>query len=141
MTAHLKTLIWAVLWGLGVTGVVAASLTRPFTWGANAAVIAGFFALMVVLVAQRCLDSPPSTLGRRRWRQPGGEQRAFGARWALWAGPVGAVIGWELFCYFSLPRSAHPTISSMVDLLDANPVGRGIAFVAWLTLGWYLVTR
>jgi hypothetical protein len=29
----------------------------------------------------------------------------------------------------------------LVDTLTVHPVGRGVAFLGWLTFGWYAVTR
>ncbi len=52
-----------------------------------------------------------------------------------------AVGSWELFCYLSAPRSEHPTLSTLIDLLDSSRAGKIIAFALWLVLGWYLVLR
>jgi hypothetical protein len=32
-------------------------------------------------------------------------------------------------------------LSSLIDMLDASPGGKFVAFVLWLALGWYLVVQ
>ncbi len=54
--------------------------------------------------------------------------------------PILAATGWELYCYLNLPRAAHPTLSSLLDMLDATRTGKIVAFASWLVLGWFLVT-
>jgi hypothetical protein len=55
--------------------------------------------------------------------------------------PILAIVGWELYCLASLPRAQHPTLSSLLDILDATRVGKTVAFSSWLALGWFLVAR
>jgi hypothetical protein len=54
---------------------------------------------------------------------------------------VAAATGFELFSVLSLPRAAHPTLSSMLDAADRTYGGHVVAFGCWLLLGWYLVTQ
>jgi hypothetical protein len=51
---------------------------------------------------------------------------------------IAALAAWELVSLFSQPRSAHPTISSIVDPLLAHHAVRWLAFAAWAWLGWEL---
>ncbi len=119
---------------------VVASTTRPFTVPADAVVAVGFAGLAVVVVTQWRGDPVPPALARRRGRSSPPPPR-WGRRWALWAVPVAAAVAWELFSYVGAPRAAHPTVSSMLDAVDATRIGHGAAFAGWLALGWYLVTR
>lgn len=36
-------------------------------------------------------------------------------------------------------RAAHPTFSSLLDIVDASRVGKTVVFALWLVLGWFLV--
>ena len=56
----------------------------------------------------------------------------------VWAVAAVVITGWELFCYLAAPRSAHPTLSSLLDTLDASHGGKALAFALWLGLGWAL---
>ena len=49
--------------------------------------------------------------------------------------------GLELYCLFNLPRVEHPTLSALIDMLDSTRVGKVVAVVLWLLIGWALVTR
>lgn len=121
--------------------VVVASRARPFTWPADIVTSVALVSLVVAVLVQRRAPRPPSWIERR--------PRVLGARaphpdrwrWGIWALPVAAIAAWELFCYFGSPRAAHPTLSSMLDVLTATVWGRGAAFAAWLVLGWFVVTR
>jgi hypothetical protein len=113
---------------------VAAAFTEPFTWGANAitAIPVGIAAVVLVrrLQAGRQLDLVT----------PVKKARPLRSRWAMtWLGLAVAVGGWELFCYFSTPRSAHPTLSILINMATASHGGRGLAFFLWLALGFVMV--
>jgi hypothetical protein len=127
-----------VLIGLGAAYSVAASITRPFTDGADIVVSLALLAGVLVLTGPRSLASVAPVLDRHRAVSSSDPATR---RWLPWATAAGVTAGWELFCLFSLPRSTHPTISSMLDAADGSHLGRGIAFAAWLALGWYVVTR
>ena len=62
-------------------------------------------------------------------------------RWIVAMTPLVAAFAWELYCFFSLPRVAHPTLSSLIDILDSTRVGKTVAVASWLGLGWFLVAR
>jgi hypothetical protein len=111
-----------------------ASFTDPFTLGADV-VVALPLALAVVAMVVRSRSPRPRAADR-----PG---RA--ARWSpgslAWAGLAAAAIGWELFCFTAEPRSAHPTLSSLMDMADATRWGKVSLFAAWMALGIYLVLQ
>ncbi len=131
----------AVLATVGVADVLVASSTHPFTWGADI-VTAVPLVLVTVLMARRArsarsaraLDTRVAGVETERQPRMLGIDPAF-----VWAAPVVAVTAWELYCLFTLPRRAHPTLSSLLDMLDASHAGKAVAFAAWLVLGWLLV--
>jgi hypothetical protein len=58
---------------------------------------------------------------------------------APWLGLLTAVVVWELVMYASGARSAHPTLSSIEDVVTrARVLKAGVAF-CWLVVGWALV--
>jgi hypothetical protein len=109
-----------------------ASCTRPFTIGADLVVAAPLAVAVVAMVVRsrspgiRAVDQP----GRAPRRSPGS---------VAWAVLAAAALGWELFCFTSEPRNAHPTLSSLMDMADATRWGKVLLFAAWMALGWYLV--
>ena len=135
----------ALLVMAGVADVLVASRTHAFTWGADV-VTALPLALATVLLALRsrpasAVDTAAAVDTTAGDGRTGRHPRILGIDAAfLWVGPVAAVTAWELYCLFTLPRSAHPTLSSLLDILDARPAGKALAFAAWLVLGWLLVT-
>jgi hypothetical protein len=109
-----------------------ASFTRPFTVGADT-VVALPLAVAVVALMIRSRSSrirAADRAGRPAQRSPGS---------VAWAVLAAVAIGWELFCFTSDPRSAHPTLSSLMDMADATRWGQVLLFAAWMALGWYLV--
>jgi hypothetical protein len=63
-----------------------------------------------------------------------------------WGAIVVALSGWELQALFLQPTLstdsyAHPTISFLTDAGLASHLGRSIALLAWLALGWFLLER
>jgi hypothetical protein len=109
-----------------------AAFTTPFTWAANGVVFAGFAAVLGGGLI-RVLAHRPSV--ERATSSKGGWRRA------PYAIAAGAAASWELFNLFSAPRNAHPTFSSILDIIDGTHVGHGAMFLLWLALGWYLVTQ
>lgn len=97
-----------------------------FTWPAQ---VTTFAAIAVVLgfAAVRRRDDTPVHLGRTGV--------------AVWASWLAAVTGWELWALFGAPRSAHPTISSLLDELISSHPARAGAMVLWLVFGWWLARR
>ena len=118
---------------------VLASFTSPFTLGAEAITALPLSAGLAVLV----LRLRPARRSRRTDRPEHDIAPPEPLhRWALvWLGLVVATVGWELYCYLNTPRSAHPTMSGLIDMLDARPIGKFVAFSLWLALGWVLVIQ
>ena len=126
---------------LGLAGVayaVLASFTHPFTWGADAVTAAPL--VVALTIALRSTRRRDRSDGSHTGGATVGHGSTRGSRGALWLVPILAALGWELYCYASLPRSAHPTFSSLLDIVDATRGGKIVCFAAWLVLGWLLVT-
>jgi hypothetical protein len=124
---------------LGLAAAVLASFTSPFTLGAEA-----------ITALPLCAGLAALVLRLRPARRSGGIDRPDHEvappeplhRWALvWLGLVVATVGWELYSYLNTPRSAHPTMSGLIDMLDARPIGKFVAFSLWLALGWVLIIQ
>lgn len=113
-----------------VAGGAAISLTRPFTWWADG-VVAAFLIVAAAGLAARL----------RRRRATPDEPAPLGPGALAWAAVAVAAAGWELWNYVQAPRHAHPTLSSLLDTLDATHEGKAVAAGLWLALGWYLVRR
>ena len=113
-----------------------ASGTHPFTDGADI-VTALPLAAAVVAVAVRMRAGP----GRDRTVGPNGPDAAPNRLALVWAAVALVIAGWELFCYLAGPRAAHPTLSSLLDTLDAGHGGRALCFALWLGLGWVVAVR
>jgi hypothetical protein len=134
---------------LAVALGVAACFTRPFSRPSEVLVSLGIVGCVATLVLQGRSSAPPLIARRPPMPGqpvPGGTRQATPpARrlvpWTPWAVVGVAWVGWELFCYAGAPRRAHPTLSVVLNAVDASHVGHAAAFAAWLALGWYLVTR
>jgi hypothetical protein len=126
---------WTVLGAAVVVGgAVVASSTRPFTTAAD------------VVTAVPIAVAGGATVwwigrGRRARTATAAARPPWTRRWVVWPVLAGVVAAWEIACFVSLPREAHPTLSVLIDALDSTRVGKTAAFVAWLALGWWLVTR
>ena len=122
---------------LGLGYAVIASFTRPFTWSGNVATAFPLVLGLVVGVRSSWPDArtagaeTPSAVrdGAVPWRW----------RWMVPVTPAIAVAACESYCFVHLPRSAHPTLSSILDIVDSTHVGKTVVFGAWLVLGWFLV--
>jgi hypothetical protein len=126
----------------GAGGLAAlASETRPFTGPSEFVLVLAFAAMFALVLTPLRSPSSPGRSGHRRSEPSAAGDLRWGARWGWWVVPVAASLGWELFCYLSTPRASHPTLSSMLDTVDATHLGRGLVFGAWLVAGWYLVSR
>jgi hypothetical protein len=116
---------------IGYAGL--ASFTRAFTPAADVVVAiplvvaAAIFAIRLRTPRPGHPDDDPEVHGH------------FARRSLPWFALVVVVVGWELFTYASIPRHDHPTLSSIIDIVDASHVGKAIAFLLWLILGWYLL--
>ncbi len=141
--SRLQRLVWTPPWvtasvTAGLAYAVLASFTRPFTWAANVVIA---IALVVAAVVTIGVVSDPGRSAMKRPADEADRQHPMNRRWTPWMAPILAITGWELYCFVSLPRVAHPTLSSLIDLLDATRPGKIVAVCSWLALGWFLVTR
>jgi hypothetical protein len=117
---------------------VGVSFTRPFTVAAD--VVTAIPLALALFVTIRFF-SVGARGGRELTRTAEVEPIGRGRWWTAWMVPIAAVAAWELFCFANLPRAEHPTLSSLIDMLDSTRPGKGAAFALWLALGWFLVTR
>jgi len=124
--------------GAGTVDAAVASGTRPFTWSAGAAtalpLVVVFVGTVVTMVPPRRREGGGDTVPSKSTASPPSR------KWLGWLAPLAAVTGWELYCFVSQPRVDHPTLSSLIDMLDATALGKFVAFALWLALGWFLVT-
>jgi len=127
----------AALVVLGLGYAVLASTTRPFTWAANVVTAVPLVGAVVVTVRSSRGAVRPGVVPRSDSEVEVASQR--GRRWMAWLAPILAIAAWELYCFVNLPRAAHPTLSSLIDILDSTRAGKILAFGSWLALGWFLV--
>jgi hypothetical protein len=60
---------------------------------------------------------------------------------AVWGILALALAAWEVSAFVQLPRSAHPTLSSLANLaFESHPV-RAAAFVLWMVAGYGMARR
>jgi hypothetical protein len=134
--------IWAITLALCAAAADSglAATARPFTWRAD--FTTGIGLAVVVLIGLANIRG--LVIVRLRNRQ---EEAAAGGplttppcrRPALaWGTLATAVVIFELINFFVPPRSGHPTISSLLDVLTGHEVLRGALFAAWLGTGWWL---
>ena len=138
--ARRRLLLIGAFAAAGLLWAAVASSTRPFTGGAElVTAVPPIVAVTVLAVRMRTAGGPPSASLPRHRSETGPKPLG---RWSLvWLAMTAAVGSWELFCYLSAPRSEHPTLSTLIDLLDSSRAGKTAAFALWLVLGWYLVLR
>jgi hypothetical protein len=107
---------------------------EPFSPAAFRALLVAVVLLLVVAVVHRIRG------GRR---VADADTRAAPGFWAavvVWSMVVIAVVAWELIALRSLPRSAHPTISSIVEGSEHHHIARLALYSVWVWLGWALAT-
>ncbi len=134
MAAHRRGTAVALTVSGAYSFLVAA--TTPFTVAADAAVAAPLAVASVLLaVAWRGDLAHGGASGLRT-----GSSTA--PRVALpWFVLVGLVVGWEVVCFVALPRSLHPTLSSMYDAVSRCRPAKAVIVFGWLALGRQLVRR
>jgi hypothetical protein len=91
-------------------------------------------------------------LGQGRQRQPGLTWVIDNARWVrqwhrqpraqvvavvVWTALLVAAVGWDLVSFVAQAH-AYPTLSYFIGRVTRYPVGRGLVFALWLSLGGYL---
>lgn len=106
---------------------------EPFSDLALRALLAAVVALILIAQVHR----------RRAASTPRGETRqipGFRLAAAVWIAVTGAVVAWELIALRSLPRKAHPTISSIVESVEQYHLARLALYAAWIGLGWAIAS-
>jgi hypothetical protein len=128
-----------------------ATTLQPFSWPQRIVTGAAGTAVLVLAAqwsGRRLSLSRWWETWRRTLRQdadarprPGGRPLRWRAGAAVWGSLIAAVLTWELVMLFSSPRSAHPTLSAIVDPILRGHSIRFLAFVAWMALGLELARR
>lgn len=103
-----------------------ATSLRPFTGAALAATSAAAAGAVAVGATLR----PVATPGRDQLR--GGN---------VWLAILVAVAAWEVASFSQHPRSQHPTLSSLADVVLTVHLTRALAMAVWLALGVRIVRR
>ena len=104
---------------------------QPFSGGAALALLVPVVALIATAEWRRARRA-----GAPAVRVPRAPR--FRSAVVAWSSVAIAVLVWELLALRSLPRSAHPTISSLVQSIEQYHAGRVVLYFAWLWLGWTL---
>ena len=107
---------------------------EPFSPAAFRALLVAVVLLLVVAVVHRIRG------GRRAADAATRAAPGFWAAVVVWSMVVIAVVAWELIALRSLPRSAHPTISSIVEGSEHHHIARLALYSVWVWLGWALAT-
>jgi hypothetical protein len=107
---------------------------EPFSPGAFRALLVAVVLLLVAAVVHRIRG------GRRAADAATRAAPGFWAAVVVWTVVVIAVVAWELIALRSLPRSAHPTISSIVEGSEHHHVARLALYSVWVWFGWALAT-
>lgn len=123
---------WAVWLGWPALAAYAwwATSLRPFTDPALAVTLAT--GLVVILAGRRAGRPPGAVLS------PPDRDRAGLAGWALL---FLALAAWELAAFLQLPRSEHPTLSSLANSVFDSHLVRAAAFSLWILAGFGIARR
>jgi hypothetical protein len=107
---------------------------QPFSRGAFLALVVGVALIIAGAVVRRprAANTPtePSTPHTPRFRSAA----------VTWSVLSVAVIAWELIALRSLPRAAHPTISSLVESAEQYHIARLALYAAWVWFGWTIAS-
>jgi len=126
----------AIVCALGVC--VAVSFTRPFTGGAD---LVTAIALVAMVVLQLLVARSTRPRISRGIPHDSSVRSATLASFSPWIVVSLLVVAFELFNYFSSPRTMHPTLSSLSDELSGSHLGKAALCFAWLALGAVLLKR
>jgi len=118
-----RSSVAAALLGAGYAAY--ASGTTAFTAHADVVVGVGFIVSFVGLVYF--------------WPRWTTVRRAVPSRWWPWGALALAVVALEVVSYLSLPRAAHPTLSSLSDRAMQMRAVKAAFVFAWLWLGLRIV--
>jgi len=129
---------WSLAMGAAWTAVLAYGWwftdRQPFSRGAFLALVVAVGVLIVSAEVRRAhaVIGPPATA-------TGPVPRLRSAA-VVWSALCVAVVAWELIALGSLPRSAHPTISSLVESAEQYHIVRLGLYAAWVWFGWTMVS-
>jgi hypothetical protein len=110
---------------VGAVYAAVASGTAAFSAGADFAVALALGAATAGLIAW--------------WNRWEAVPKAIPARWWPWALLAVALVMLEVLSYLALPRSSHPTLSSISERIMALRVIKATLLLAWLWLGFLIV--
>jgi hypothetical protein len=102
----------------------------PFTTSGTLGVLVAGIALIVVARVANRRSPRPAPLAHPNAR----------VGLVIWGVLLALLLAWELITLFSHSRSAHPTVSSMLDPVQADHVARWLLYGGWLGLGWTLAS-
>ncbi len=124
-------------WWIGTPVLAAyswwATALQPFTAPALVVTLATGLAVMVAGSCMRQRRGRPATL------RPA--ESVWSAGLAAWGILLIGLAVWELAAFLQLPRSEHPTLSSLANsVFDSHPV-RTLAFGAWVAAGFGIARR
>jgi hypothetical protein len=129
---------WSLAMGAGWTAVLAYGWwftdRQPFSSGALVALAVAVGVLIVGVEVRR---------GRAEIAPPGaatGRAARSGSAVVVWSALTLAVVAWELTALGSLPRAAHPTISSLVESAEQYHIARLGLYAAWVWFGWTMTS-
>ena len=111
-----------------------ASLTKPLTVVASAAVLVPGVVVLVLAGA------------RRTWADTGLVQARLSRTALAWGGVVALTALWDLAAWLAQPAynvasGDHPTISLLLDPLSGSGLPRFVLWSCWLYVGYRLVRR
>ena len=119
---------WLSLPAVGALAWAATSL-RPFTTPA----------LVVTLLTGGAVLFAGNRLRSAEPQAEAGSRTISGVRW--WLILFGALAAWELAAFVQLPRSEHPTLSSLANQVFDSHLVRALAFGAWMAAGFGMARR
>ncbi|HEX2053391.1 MAG TPA: hypothetical protein VHJ78_06675 [Actinomycetota bacterium] len=123
---------WALL-AVPAAAAVAwfATSLRPFTAPALVVTLGAGGLALVAGSRTRHRDGEPSV---GRWLgAPAGL--------VVWGVLAASLAAWELAAFVQLPRSEHPTLSSLANAVFAAHAVRAAAFLAWMAAGFGIARR
>jgi hypothetical protein len=107
---------------------------RPFSRGAFLALVVAVGVLIACAEVRRARAAVESTATAT------GRAPRVRTAVVVWSALTVAVVAWELIALRSLPRSAHPTISSLVESAEQYHLARVGLYAAWVWFGWTMVS-
>jgi drug/metabolite transporter (DMT)-like permease len=107
---------------------------EPFSPGAFRALMVAVAGVIIVATVRRRRFAPARRAAAARSSQ------WFRSAVVVWSVVAAAVLAWELLALRSLPRSAHPTISSITESVEQFHLTRLALYAGWIWFGWMLAS-